>query len=647
MYVIKRSEHNPILSPNKDHYWEEFATFNMCPVKQGKYTYGLYRAISAVDNLTEQKQVSVIGIGKSKDGLHFEDRAPFIKPEKVWDACGCEDPRTTFFEGKYYTFYTALSDYPFNANNIKVAVAVSKNLKKVDERHLVTPFNAKAMTLFPKRINGKIVVIFSAHTDMPPAKVCIAKLDKIEQLWDKNFWDKWIIDLDKHSVDFRRNEYDHIEIGAAPIKTKDGWLLVYSHIQNYFEGPEKLDLIFGIEALILDSKNPEKIISRTSGPILVPEENYELSGYIRDVIFPTGAILDKDKLSIYYGAADTTVCVAHVSITDLLKTMDLSKNNKWKFKRYQSNPIIIPKAENKWESKATFNPAAIYLGGKVHILYRTLSDDNTSFIGYASSRDGFKIDERLNTPIYIPREDFEMKKIANNNSGCEDPRLTKIGNNIYLCYIAYDSVNPPKVAVSIISQKDFLSHNFFKWSKPFLITPDGLDDKDTCIFPEKFKNGYFILHRANNEICGDYMKSIDNTSEKINKCIRVIGPRMNTWDSLKVGITAPPVKTKYGWLLLYHGVSKSHSTYRVGALLLDLKDPAIVLSRSSDPVFVPEENYEKNGIVNNVVFPCGMIIRNKKVFIYYGGGDKVTGVATMDLSVILNALIRGTKFEGM
>ncbi|KKQ19980.1 MAG: Glycosidase-related protein [Candidatus Nomurabacteria bacterium GW2011_GWC2_36_9] len=629
MYVVKRSEENPIITPNRDHYWEEFATFNMSPVRHGKNIYGLYRAISAVDNIKPQKQTSIIGIGKSKDGVHFEDREPFIKPEEKWEKYGCEDPRVTFFEGKYYIFYTALSSFPFTAESIKVAVAISKDLKKVESRHLVTPFNAKAMTLFPERIDGKIVVIFSFHTDQPPAKVCMAKLDNIEQLWDKTFWGKWIEEIDTHTVDFRRNNYDHLEIGATPIKTKKGWLLIYSHIQNYFPDPERLDRIFGIEALLLDLKDPTKIVGRTGGPILVPEENYEMAGYIDNVIFPTGALVDEDKLSIYYGAADTTVCMAHVSLHDLLKTMDPNKDNDWNFKRYPLNPIIIPKAENKWEAKATFNPAAIYLEGKTHILYRTLSEDNTSFIGYASSKDGFHIDERLEMPVYLPREDFEMKKVPNGNSGCEDPRLTKIGKNIYLCYTAYDSVNPPKVAVSSISEKDFLAHKW-NWSKPFLITPPGLDDKDTCIFPEKFKEGYFILHRMNNE-------------GQVNKCIRVIGPRRNNWDSAKVGITAPPIKTKHGWLLLYHGVSKSHFTYRVGALLLDLKDPAIVLARTSDPIFAPEEDYEKFGVVNGVVFPCGMTLRGKELFIYYGGGDKVVGVATIKLSNILDTLVRGAK----
>ena len=252
------------------------------------------------------------------------------------------------------------------------------------------------------------------------------------------------------------------------------------------------------------------------------------------------------------------------------------------------------------------------------------------------------IDERSVDPIYVPREDFENKKVAGGNSGCEDPRLTKIGKMIYMCYTAFDGIGPPRVAVSSITEKNFLDKNW-KWEKPVLITPAGFDDKDTCIFDEKVNGKYFILHRVGNEICGDYVRSLDFKKDIVKKCIRIIGPRINTWDSLKVGIAAPPMKTKYGWLLLYHGVSKSHSTYRVGALLLDLKDPAIVLARSTDPVFEPQEDYEKHGVVNNVVFPCGMTLQKDTLYIYYGGGDKVTGVATMKLDIILKALLHGIK----
>jgi predicted GH43/DUF377 family glycosyl hydrolase len=392
----------------------------------------------------------------------------------------------------------------------------------------------------------------------------------------------------------------------------------------------------------LDFNNPLKIIGRTLGPLLVPRESYELLGHVPNVVFPSGAILKKDTLFIYYGAADTSICVAHVNINDLMGTIRPETSSRWSFKRSVLNPIIIPNKKHPWEAKATFNPAVLRIRNTTHILYRTLSDDNTSYIGYAETKDGVNIDERLPEPIYSPRENFELKKIAGRNSGCEDPRLTKIGKIIYMCYTAYDSIGPPRVAITSITEKNFLQKDW-KWEKPVLITPEGFDDKDTCIFSEKTKGQYFILHRVGDEICGDYFKSLNFNTQTIKKCIRIIGPRINMWDSAKVGISAPPIKTKNGWLLLYHGVSKSHGTYRVGAVLLDINDPAIVLSRITDPIFEPKELYEKIGIVNNVVFPCGMALKDGLLYIYYGGADTVVGVATIELDILLKALTRNIK----
>src|SRR3989338_4795987 len=495
MYVVKRSPHNPILVPEKNHYWEAFATFNMSVIKKGATYYGVYRAISAVDRLRRPEQISIMGIGKSKDGTHFEERLPFIIPTEEWEKYGCEDPRITYFEGNYYIFYTALSKYPFEANGIKVAVAVSKDLKKIKEKHLVTPFNAKAMTLFGKRLNGKITVIFSINTDRPPAQTAIAQVDRIEELWSQKFWEGWSKNVDRHIIDLKRFPYDHIEVGAPPVQTSRGSLLLYSHIQNYFPSPKNLDRIFGIEAVLLDLKDPLKIIGRTRGPILAPRELYELSGHVPNIVFPTGAILKKDTLFIYYGAADTTNCVAHVNLNDLMGTMRPETSSRWHLKRFNKNPIITPNKKNPWEAKATFNPAVLRIRNTTHILYRALSLDNTSYIGYASTKDGFIINERLTEPIYVQRKDFEAKKVASGNSGCEDPRLTKIGKIIYMCYTAYDSIGPPRVAVTSISEKDFLRKNW-KWEKPILITPVGFDDKDTCIFSEKIKGEYFIMHRV-------------------------------------------------------------------------------------------------------------------------------------------------------
>lgn len=640
MFVVRRSHHNPIVVPDKNHYWEAFAVFNMSVIKKGKTFYGVYRAISAPDRLRKPEQVSIIGIGESVNIANFENRVPFIVPEEEWEQYGCEDPRITYFEGEYYIFYTALSRYPFDAAGIKVAVAVSKDLKKVKEKHLVTPFNAKAMTLFPERINGKVTAILAVNTDMPPVKMAIVQADNIQDFWNPAFWETWYENIDEHVIDLKREPDDHFEVGATPIKTERGWLLIYSHIQQYFSDSQRR--IFGIEAVLLDNHNPLLVTGRTNGPLLVPSEAYELYGYVANTIFPSGAIVEKNELTIYYGAADMTICMAHVNMEDLLSSMDPNTKSDWYLLRGPGNPTIVPNKMHPWEAKATFNPAAIRLGkgsnATTHILYRTLSEDNTSSIGYATSKDGIKIDERLADPIYVPREDFESKKVAGGNSGCEDPRVTKIGKNIYMCYTAFDGIGPPRVAITSITEKDFLARNW-QWEKPVLITPPGFDDKDTCIFPDKVNGQYFVLHRVGNEMCGDYFDSLDFKKEIVKKCIRIIGPRINSWDSNKVGISAPPLKTKYGWLLLYHGVSLSHSTYRVGAVLLDLNDPAIVLARSTDPIFEPVETYEKVGIVNNVVFPCGMAEDKGILYVYYGGADTVTGVATMKLKILLDALV--------
>ena len=637
MFVIKRSQDNPILVPTRDHHWEAFATYNMSVVKKGKSIYGLYRAISSKDALRTPDQISTIGIARSLDGLHFDDRKQFIEPSEEWEKFGCEDPRVTFFEGRYYIFYTALSVFPFAPEGIRVAVAISDDLKKNEERYRVTTFNSKAMTLFPERINGKVTVLFSAHTDGAAAKMVIAQADNISEFWSPEFWDVWYIKMNEHEIEkLRRDNYDHVEVGAAPIKTKYGWLLIYSHIQNFFPGGVRGPL-FGIEALLLDLNDPRKVIGRTGGPMMVPEEPYEISGHVSNVVFPSGTLLENGTLTIYYGASDTTVCSARVNISDLVSTISAVTGWRYRFKRFEGNPIIVPDQNHPWESKATFNPAAINLGGKTHILYRALSNDNTSTIGYAASVDGVKITERLSEPIYVPREDFENKKIEGANSGCEDPRITKIGKDLYMCYTAYDGVGPPRVAVTSIREKDFLAR-CWNWSKPELITPKGVDDKDTCIFPEKIGGKYLVLHRIGTDICADFLKSLDFKKETVNKCIRIFGPRPGTWDSAKVGITAPPIKTKKGWILLYHAVSEHHHSYRIGAVLLDLKDPTVVLSRSADPILEPEQPYEKEGIVPNVVFPCGMVVRNGLVYIYYGGADKVVGVATMELDILMLGL---------
>lgn len=631
MFTIKRSDDNPYLSPRKEHPWEAAGAFNWCPVMSGKTTHVVYRALSERELLEEPKiHRSVIGRATSTNGKDFKDRAPFIVPENDYEKYGCEDPRVTKIGGKYYIFYTALSNYPFDSNGIKVALAISKDMKTIEAKHLVTPFNAKAMALFPEKINGKYAAVLTFHTDMPGTNVALALFDKIEDIWSESYWNDWYEHRDSHVIDLHRSNDDQVEVGAVPIKTKEGWLLIYSHANHYFSRNEHS---FGVEAVILDKNNPRLIIGRTKGAFLVPELYYEAIGLVPNIVFPSGALIKGKNLEIYYGGADTHSCKATVKLDDLLKS--ILHSSKPLVSRFVGNPIITPRLNKDWEAHGTFNPAAIDLGGMIHILYRAMSSDETSTFGYATSKDGFVINERSEVPAYIPRADFESKH-QQGNSGCEDPRLMEIGKEIFMTYTAYDG-HVPRVAITRILKTEFLKKNWDKWSEPIIITPMDVTNKDACIIPEKTAAGYIFLHRINDSICADILSSLDFTKQKVVRCIELIQPRRGMWDGRKVGISGPPIKTPKGWILFYHGISET-STYRVGAVLLDLKDPTTILARTAIPLFEPKEDYEMKGIVPKVVFPCGQVVRKDTIYLYYGGADAVVGVATLSLKTLLKIL---------
>ena len=635
--IIERFDKNPILTPNIKQSWEAEAVFNGCPIKKENKIFLVYRAVSLPHYHASAQiklMVSDIGIAESKDGINFSGRRRLVVPEYDWERFGCEDPRITKLKNKYYIFYTALSAYPFRAEGIKIGLAITKDLNKIDEKHQITPFNAKAMALFPKLIGAKMWAILTIHTDQPPAKICLVSFKKEEEMYSEKYWQEWHKNFEKYSLSLQRNSQDHIEVGAPPIKTKDGWLLIYSYIQNYFSSRP----LFTIEAVLLDLKNPLKIVAKTKSPLLTSEEYYEKIGRVSDIVFPSGLLVKKDRVSLYYGAADTSCCLAFFSLSKLLKEL-LSEKISMKSLWLDEKQIIAPNQNHAWEAKATFNPGIIYLNSKVHILYRAISYDNTSVFGYATSSDGINIDYRFNEPVYVPRESFEKKAQQGVGSGCEDPRLTKIGNRIYMCYTAYDGRNSPRVALTSISEKDFLEQKW-KWGKPVLISPPDFDDKDACLFPEKIKGNYIIIHRSGDDIDFSFNKDLNFDGKTWIEEYRLISPRRGMWDSKRVGVAAPPIKTKKGWLILYHGISDD-GIYRVGAVLSDINDPTKIIARTDKSIFEPRLPYEKNGLTSNVVFPCGTVVIGGKLFMYYGGADQFVGVATMPLNNLLNIIEAG------
>lgn len=635
MFVIRREPHNPLLSPQRERPWESLATFNPSVVRTEDGVRLFYRALGSPDALGTHPTLSTVGMAFAEDGVHFHSRQQVIAPQESWDTFGCEDPRATFFEGRWYCFYTALGGYPFGPDNIKVALAIGDAPDRFTERHLITPFNAKAATLFPERVNGDVVLLLTAHTDWtaehPRPTIALARAKRIEDFFNPDYWHRWHEQLAEHALpELRRVDEDHIEVGASPLKTDTGWLLVYSYIQDYYNERGR---IFSVEAALLSLDDPQRLISRTES-LLIPQEIYEEYGLVPHIVFPTSATIAADQLEIWYGAADTVCAKASVKLANLLRALDPERLART-FTRAAQNPILAPQGTG-FERQNVFNAAAIELEGSIYILYRAMDAENTSTIGLAISKDGVAISERLPEPIYVPRENFEMKRgTPTGNSGCEDPRIVRIGDTLHMTYTAYDGVRAPSGAISSIRVADFLARRFDTWSTPFLLTPENVDDKDLALLPEKVDGNYLLYHRINNQICADLLPDLVS-GKRASRCIEIMSPRRGMWDGAKVGSAAPPIKVGDNWLMIYHGVSR-HGKYRLGAALLD-PSGTIVLARTADPIFEPLEKYEQEGEVANVVFSCGTVVRGDTLFLYYGAADKVIGVATASLAHIVDAL---------
>ena len=312
--------------------------------------------------------------------------------------------------------------------------------------------------------------------------------------------------------------------------------------------------------------------------------------------------------------------------------------------RFAGNPILKAITEHPWESKYVFNPGAIKLKGKIYILYRACGEDEVSRIGLAISSDGLHIEDRLESPILEPEEEWEAK-------GCEDPRLALIRERIYMFYTAYSSV-AAQVALASIGPDDFLNRRWNKWKKHGLAFP-GFDDKDATLFPQVFNGRYVMYHRIEPSIWVSSSDRLDCPWPREEHRI-LAGPGAGmAWDGFKIGGGSQPIRTKYGWLLIYHGVDRSW-IYRLGVLLVALDDPGQLLYRSPNPVLGPEESYELGEAgcyVPNVVFSCGAVPRGDKemlddddeILVYYGAADTVACVAIAKVSDLVPEEIRQGK----
>lgn len=329
-------------------------------------------------------------------------------------------------------------------------------------------------------------------------------------------------------------------------------------------------------------------------------------------------------------------------------------------KKVVNNPIISPTIYS-WESEATLNPAAVCSSDDtVHLFYRALGPDGVSRIGYASSKDGINFDTRLTYPVYSPKE-FELNKnhfpytsparfnpslytSGGGWGGCEDPRVVLIDGRIYMTLNIFNGWSSLRVAVVSITEKNLINKKWI-WEDFAYLSKPGDRQKNWVLFPEKI-NGKFVLFLNldigdPNRVSVTYLNKLDDSeTPAVGEALdpQRIPDHNVAWHYRTRSAACPPIKTKDGWLLLYHAMDRNDpNKYKVGALILDLKNPEKVLFRSSHPILEPSEWYE-NDYKPGIVYVNGAVVKNGKLIVYYGGGDKHVCIASIKLSELINSL---------
>lgn len=340
----------------------------------------------------------------------------------------------------------------------------------------------------------------------------------------------------------------------------------------------------------------------------------------------------------------------------------LKEGNHLKFKKYSGNPILSPNSQNPWEDLCVLNPAVWYEDGKFTMLYRAAGNDEQHYIhlGLAESTDGMNFTRCFDHPVLSP-------DIDGADGGCiEDPRIIKLGEYFYITYAARayppgqywkshpPVYTPPSVAPHLLSRNNTTTHlaitkDFIHYKKLGRITDSRLDNRDVILFPEMVNGKYVMFSRPVEwvgEAYGCTVPSIwisysDDLMEWDHH--ELFATSKEWWEDKKLGGSCPPIKTKKGWLFIYHGVCKKDEAYRVGAMLLDLENPSKIIARTRDFLMEPEFDFETQGYYNGCVFPTANVVKDGILYIYYGAADKYVCAATCSMKELLDHLTAGEK----
>jgi predicted GH43/DUF377 family glycosyl hydrolase len=299
-------------------------------------------------------------------------------------------------------------------------------------------------------------------------------------------------------------------------------------------------------------------------------------------------------------------------------------------KRYEKNPILT-KDDVPYPVATVHNAGVVKYNGKYIMLFRSHKLNGRSILGIAESEDGFKFKVH-NKPFMEPAREGIFAKYE--EYGVEDPRIVFMEGEYLITYSAYSKYG---VRVGLAKTKDFKTVERFS-----LITE--ADYRNVVIFPERFNGLYARLDRPHSEISPwSVWISYSPDLRYWGESELIMKPMQYHWDEMKIGPGAPPIKTKRGWLNIYHGVfpTMDGSVYRLGVALHDLKNPAKIIAVGDNWILQPEEVYEITGYVHNVVFSCAAVAEDDGTLkIYWGGADKVMCVGTADIEALVDFCLK-------
>ncbi len=296
--VVRRYSGNPILTKDAIPYPVE-TVHNAAVVKHGSEYVMLFRSHLRTGR-------SIIGLARSCDGFRFTaDPEPFLRPSTEDpfaddEEFGVEDPRVTLIEGEFVITYSA-----YSRNGVRIALAKTRDFRDVERISLITEADYRNVVLFPEKFNGLYARLDRPHSEISPWSIWISYSP------DLRFWgDSQLI--------MRPEPYhwDEMKIGpgAPPIKTDRGWLSIYHGVFKTMDGS-----VYRLGVALHDLLNPAHLRGICDSWILQPEDPWEITGYVHNVVFTCGAVAEADGTAkIYWGGADTVMCVGEANLADLI-----------------------------------------------------------------------------------------------------------------------------------------------------------------------------------------------------------------------------------------------------------------------------------------------------------------------------------------